>query len=485
MSEQSLDLNTVLAVDDAVTRSTGSAGFGVTAQGFLPKPFTRLLAEKIALARQLIDPDLDLSAGSVVRKLLEITALEDARTWAALASTYDNSFIATATGAALSTLGAELGLERPSECATGTVKLTLAGDLPDGVEELVLPRGSRLTTLGGHRVALDAAVSLTAALKSFDVPVVSFDPGVIGDLDPTLQDASGAAPQKIDRWEPLDAKLEDLRDAAARKSVAPEALVKIDHSLQLKGGQARWSDSRYRDLLLRAPYGLWSADALAVTVGLVPGVRHVLVRDGWGGLDLSNSVFGDFDFVERLFAADRDLANPYYVTVLVAPTDGAIWDGPGGLRSAVEEALRDVRPVGVFPAVEQAEQVYVTVQADVVTRGLPLPPGTKETVNSAPATLALKARLTERLRAVVDGLQLGEPVRTSRLLHALMSEPGVADVAHLRLVRSPQRLGRIGDGYRFRRFHPGPQVLGRDENLTLAADQIAVLVDAPERLVVR
>src|SRR2546430_13724333 len=62
----------------------------------------------------------------------------------------------------------------------------------------------------------------------------------------------------------------------------------------------------------------------------VPGVRQVTVRDGWGGLDLSQSIFGDFDFIERLFAAERDLASPYFATVLVAPTDAAIWSRPVG-----------------------------------------------------------------------------------------------------------------------------------------------------------
>ena len=46
MSDDSiLDLTDVLTVDDQVTRSTGSTSFGVTPAGFLPKPFTRLLAE--------------------------------------------------------------------------------------------------------------------------------------------------------------------------------------------------------------------------------------------------------------------------------------------------------------------------------------------------------------------------------------------------------------------------------------------------------
>jgi hypothetical protein len=484
----SLDFTDILAVDDAVTRSTGSASFGVTTAGFLPKPFARLLAEKIALARQLIDPDLDLSPGSVIRKVLEISALEDARTWSALGGHFDDCFVASATGRALSDLGAELGVPRPHLAATGTINLTLNGALPAGADSITLPRGSRLLTSGGHRVALASTVEMSPSLMTADVPVVSFDPGPIGNLDPTVDDGSGTFPQRIDRFEPADAKLAEMREADSLAGLGDEAsatgagLVKIKHTAALTGGELQWSDSTYRALLLHAPRGLWSVDAISLAVSLVPGVRQVAVRDGWGGLDLSQSIFGDFDFIERLFAAERDLATPYYVSVLVAPTEAAIWEGPGGLLDSVQSAIRDVRPVGVFPEVLEADQVFVTAQADVITSGLTLPTGTSEAVNASPAAVALKDRLIERLHGVVDALTLGEPVRCAGLSHALMSEPGIADVVHLRLVRSPRQLDRVGSTMD---FDATEQVLGQDENLNLTSDQIAVLVDRPDMLTVR
>lgn len=484
----SLDLTDVLAIDAAVTRSTGSAQFGVTASGYLPKPFTRLLAEKIALAQQVVDPDLDLSSGSVVRKLLEIASLEDARTWAALGAAYDDCFVTSATGRALSDLGAELGIARPFQCATGSVTLTVSGTVPPAVAPLTIPRGARLTTTGGHRVALASTVVVNVGTTSVTAPVVSMDPGPTGNLDPSVDDGSGGHPQRLDRWESADTKLVDLLEADAVAGLASDAsatgvgLVRIQHTAALTGGDVPWADAQYRDLLLRAPRGLWSVDAIAATVAMVPGVRQVAVRDGWGGLDLSQSIFGDFDFIERLFAAERDIASPFFVRVLVAPTDAAIWDGPAGLRTAVETAIRDVRPVGIFPEVVEADQVYVAVQADVVTRGLTLPTGSPDVVNANPAAVALKARLVERLHGVVDGLALGEPVRVAAVLHALMSEPGVADVVHLRLVRYPREVDRMGSTMD---VDDTPQVLGRDENLTLAGDQIAVLVDRPDLVVVR
>lgn len=487
MSE-SIDLTEILALDEEVMRSTGSASFGVTASGFLPKPFSRLLAEKLALGRALIDPDLDLSSGSIVRKILEVTSLEEARTWAALGATYDDSFLSTATGRALSELGAEVGIERPFECASGVVTLSLSGKLPLGHPQLVLPRGSRLLTMGGHRVALASTVIFTAATTTATVPVVSFDPGPDGNLDPTIDDGAGNLMQKIDRWEAADPSLAQLVEADAAAGLPPQAsaagtgLVRVNHSSALSGGNFRWADGPYRELLLRAPRGLWSVDSIASTVALVPGVRQVAVRDGWGGLDLSRSIFGDFDFIERMFAAERDLASPYYVRVLVAPTPAAIWSGIGGVRASVEAAIRDVRPVGIFPDVVEADQVYVAVSADILTRGLTLPTGTPAAVNAHPATRALKARLIARLHAAIDGLALADPVRNAVVLHALMGEPGVVDVANLRLVRFPRELDGVGASP----LGAGEsQLLGIDENLVLATDQIAVLVDRPDLLVAR
>jgi len=185
-SETSIDTADVLAVDAAVMRSTGSGQFGLTANGFVAKPFARLLAEKLALARSLFGDDMDLGSGSVIRKLLEVTALEDARTWAALSSMYDNSFVSTATGEALSRLGEELGLPRPHLEARGSLKVKLEAELPDEDSVLSIPRGARLLTPGGHHVATAETMELSAASPERDVSVVAFYPGPEHNLDPAV-----------------------------------------------------------------------------------------------------------------------------------------------------------------------------------------------------------------------------------------------------------------------------------------------------------
>ncbi len=468
-----IDTADVLAIDDAIARSTGAGQFGITEEGFVAKPFARLLAEKLALARALFGDEVDLSSGSAIRKLLEVTALEDARTWAALTTMYDNSFVSSAAGEALSRLGEELGLPRPYLEARGKVKLKLTGQLPKTITELEIPRGARMLTSGGHHVATDERAALSSTNAEREVAVMAFYPGPEHNLDPAQ------STEKIDRWNRIDPMLSTLRELEA---TAGSPRVVIEHTAALSGGELRWSDARYRQLLLRAPRSLWTVEALNVAVSLVPGVRQAQIRDGWGGLDIHQSIFGNFNFVERLFSSERDLGSPYYFTVLVAPTPGAIWEGPDGLRASVESAIEDLRPIGIFPRVEPADEVGVGIAADLVVSGLPLPSGSPRTVNDSEPAQALKARLIERVRRYVDGLRFGEPVRASEVVWAMMNEPGVADVLRLRFLKYPPGFDAVNfEGSSVsteaQEYQPG-------ENVRLQVNQIAVFVDDPSRLTI-
>jgi uncharacterized phage protein gp47/JayE len=470
-----LDLTTVLALDSTVTGSTGSPGFGVTVTGFVPKPFARLLAEKLALAKGLFGDDVDLLNGAVMRKLLELSALEDARTWAALGSMYDNLFAVSAVGDALSRIGDDLGIPRPYQQATGTIKLTLLPPLPAGVASLTIPMGSRLSTPGGHHVSTNVSVTLTPANPIQIVPVIAFYPGPSHNLDPNVVDGSGGHPQKIDRWNEADQLLQELVDAEA---AAGKHLIQIDHTAPLTGGGLQWPDLRYRQLLLQAPRSIWTVQAMQIALSLVPGVRQVQIFDGSGGLDINQSIFGNFNFIERVFTGDRDLGNPYYFTVLVAPTVHAIWDGPSGLLSQVQNTIEDLRPVGIFPSVVEAVQIGIGVQANLVVKGLPLPSGSSQTVNASAAAAALRQRIYTRLKRYIDELTFGEPVRASEVIWTIMNEPGVTDVQDLCLRRYPRDLNAmtfdqavVAGSY---------AALGCGENVELQSNQIPVFVDVDD-----
>jgi hypothetical protein len=472
MPDASVTQTDVLAIDASITATTGSPGFGVTSAGFVAKPFARLLAEKLALAQALFGDGVDLTSGSVIRTVLELAALEDARTWAALAAQFDNGYASTAVGPALDLIGSELGYPRPYLEASGTIALTLTGTLPSAYPTLSLPRGARLSTPGGHAVALDQSVTLGPTNKSANVAVVAFYPGPDGNLDPAIKAADGTFPEKIDRWNWNDDALAEL--AAAQQSAGATPLITIAHTAPLGGGQLQWPDERYRALLLGVPRSLWTVDAIRTAVALVPGVRQVLIRDGWGGLDLRQSIFGNFNFIERLFSSERDLGSPYYFTVLVAPTPAAIWAGPDGLYAAVSSAMEDLRPIGIFPNIQQATQIDVGVQADLVVRGIPLPSGTKAFINASQAAIDLKSRLLVRLQKYIDQLEMGEPVRVSEVVWAFMNEPGIADVQNVRLLQYPPGLA----GVSFASIpNDVPQTLGCGQNVTLQVDQIAVAVD--------
>jgi hypothetical protein len=469
----SLGTADVLAVDAAVLRATGSEGFGIMPQGFVPKSFARLLAEKLALARALFGDDLDLTSGSAIRKLLEVSALEDARTWAALGAMYDNAFVTSAIGEALSRLGEELGLPRPFLEARGMITITLQGSLPARMPQLTIPRGARLLTPGGHHAAIDELVTLSPASPERQVAVVAFFPGPDHNLDPSQPE------QRIDRWNTDHIALAEL--VAAREE-GQECDVVIQHSTPLLGGELQWPDVRYRDLLLRAPRSIWTSDAIQIAASFIPGVRQVLVRDAHGGLDINQSIFGNFNFVQRLFSSERDVGSPYYLSVLVAPTRSAIWEGLDGLRVSVESAVEDLRPISIFPKVELADEVGVGIAGEVVVGGVPLPAGSAETVNDSAVARTLKVRLLGRVRAYVEGLAFGEPVRAAEVIKALMNEPGVVDVRGLVLRAFPPL--RYGDEDFFIPTPTTPQSFFCGFNVNLQANEIAVFVDDPTDLII-
>ncbi|MBS0290805.1 MAG: hypothetical protein JSS07_12320 [Proteobacteria bacterium] len=453
-----------------LVRTTGDKGpYGLTEAGFVPKPYLQLLREGFAAASAVMGADVDLAPGSALRKILEVNAVELARTHALLAGVVDDLTVAGARGPALSRRGEELGVPRPFMRASGSVRLALT----ENVASLVIPRGTRLTSAAGNRHAfLLADVELGASGKTATAQVAAFFPGVTGNLDPT------AADQKLALWndgydpaEPGGDKLAALRAAAVAANKKLEEVVTIAHTTALTGGEQRWPDESYRELLLRLPRSVWTPEAIQAAVSLVPGVRQAIVRDQDGGLDIEQSIFGDFNFLERLFAAERDLFGKASFSVLVAPEDGAIWGGPGNLLEQVLEAIEELRPIGVLPDVRPAIRTGFKVRAKVSVRGLPLPSGSHAVVNQSPPAMAFKQRLVERMNSYVSALAIHETVRASKLEYQLMSDPNVVDVQNLEILQS----GTAIQGSE-------PVSLGEGVNLRVPADSMASLLDSADTL---
>jgi hypothetical protein len=467
----------IVALDALVASTQSGKPFGITASGFVPKPLARLLDEKVAAARALFGDNVDLTSGSVIRKLLELMSMEEARAWQHLGILYDSVFVARATGEALSMLGSELGIQRPHLRATGSVQISLTQDLPAGTTELVLDLGTRLLTPGGHDYFIAQRVVLSTSAKKADVAVKAFQPGPDSNLDPNLT-VGGAHPQQLDRFNPLDGRSDQVRQL---QSQAGAPVVKVDHKQPTTGGELFWNDEQYRDLLLAYPRNLWSADAIRIAVALVPGVRQVIVKDRFGGLDINQSIFGNFNFIERLFSEERSLGSPYYFTVLVAMDDGAIWDGAGQLRDRVATAVDAVRPVGIFPNIVEASDVGVGLQCNLTVEGVPIPAGTPSAINTSPEAIALKQRILNRIRRYVMSLGIGDQLRYSEVFWAVMEEPGVVDCKELKLRRYPPAIGSLNLSGA---VSAQPQVLDLDVDVTVSPTEVAVLVEDPSPITI-
>jgi hypothetical protein len=465
------------AIDASVLNSTGSGSYGLGDAGYVAKPYARLVAEGLSHARALMGQEIDAGPGSVIRKIIEMTAIEQARTYALLGQAVDDLTVPTARGSGLDRLGEELGLPRPFNAATGSVTIQLTGALSAGVTELLVPAGARMLTPGGHHAALTQSARLTAGSSTATLTADAFYPGPEHNFDPAQ------ASQKLSTWNPADEAVEQIAAEARRRgSGTPlEQVVSITHAQAFTGGDMRWSDERYRWLLLRAPRSLWTARAIELAASRVPGVREVKVIDRYGGLDVDMSIFGNFSFAERVFGSERDLVTPYLFTILVAPTAAAIWTGPDGLAAQISSMIEDLRPIGIFPEIREAQEIYVGLRANIVVRGLPLPSGDRASVNASSTAVAFKQRLIERCRAYVDRLAFGEPVSPAKLSWALMGEPGVVDVRNLHLVRYPQPPHLLD----FSAATPaGVQVLGCGDAVQPGSDQIAQFIDDPAMLTI-
>jgi hypothetical protein len=152
------------------------------------------------------------------------------------------------------------------------------------------------------------------------------------------------------------------------------------------------------------------------------------------------------------------------------------------VRLAVESAVEDVRPISIFPKVDLAAEVGVGIAADLVVRGLPLPSGTRETVNASATARTVKGRLLDRVRAYVEGLGFGEPVRAAEITRTLLGEPALVDVRNLQLRAFPPL--RFRDADFFSPTESAPEELGCGANVDLQASQIAVFVDDDSGLVI-
>jgi phage-related baseplate assembly protein len=420
------------------------AGFGVTASGFVRKEFDVILSESMARARELLGDDLDLSATSPVRKLLEVTAAEDAGLWRRLEDQYYSGFLSAAVGDDLDLLGEEVGVERGFLRAGGEVTITVTAPQPGRV--YTLPEGTVLLSAATPSAAYHttAPVTLRDTAPAVTVAVQAFEPG-----------PGGEAPAgTITAVDPEFTRL--------YLSIVPPTALTVTNPQDVTGGTLREDDERYRGRLLGFPRNIWTLESVRAAVLQVQGVVDVLLSDPLGGVDVSQSYFNVFQFDQRLFSGERRLGEPYFFDVVVAHEFARPWRTQGpvtGVFERVTAAVDRVRPVGIHPRIVEADHIEVGARAQVIVQ-----PGYD--------TQAIVAAFTERLAADVGALALGGDVLYSQVMRAFVEQPGVVDVQGLHLRRCPPAFGRITFGDIA--FQAEVVEAGAGENLVMGATEIAV-----------
>ncbi len=425
------------------------ADFGITDAGFTIKGLDVIILDSQARARAMF-PNVDLSDTSVLYKLLQVTAAEDAELWKRMEDLYYGNFVSTATGDNLDALGADLGRPRQSLFSQGQVTLTVNSPAPG--RQYVLPIGTVVITAAPvQSFATTDTVTLSAATTSATVAAQALTAGVAGDI----------AANSIVAVDPAFGQ--------AYLSLGPGATIQADNTLPFSGGTLMESDDDYRARLLALPRSIWTLESVRSAALNVAGVIDVLLSDPLGGVDVSQSYFNLCNFGQRPFSSDRRLGEPYFFDVVVAYAPTRSWRTPAataanpnpipGVYEQVTAAIDLVRPVGIHPTVIEADHIVVGVRATIV-------------VQRGQDSQALLAAIKAAIAANVGALKLGGAVLFSQVMRAFTEQPGVVDVQNMHLRRCPPAFGRITFGGVPFQQEVIEAAVG--ENLTLGPTEIAI-----------
>jgi uncharacterized phage protein gp47/JayE len=402
------------------------ANFGVTTDGFVLKPFDAILGDSIGRARGVFGADIDLTPTSPLRKILDLTASEDAALWQRLEELYYSAFASSAIGDELDLIGENVGLKRRNLHSRGRAKLTVASP-PKPDRRYTLPEGAVFVTTSapvGVTFHTTEPATLIGTTPLDDVELEAFDTGPSGDLvvNATLQ------------LDPVYALVYlQMQVPTTVIAVATEAFA---------GGRQDEPDEAFRARVLGLPRNIWTLDSVRAAALSVPGVVDVAISDPLGGVDVSQSYFNLFMYDQRVFSGERRLGEPYFFDVVVAHEFARPWrtETISGLASPVTgiyeqvlEAVERVRPVGIHPNIIQADHIEVGVRADVV-------------IDAGYDAEALRAAFKERLTGYIGELKLGGDVLFSQVMRAIVDQPGVVDVQNMHLRRCPAAFGRISFG---------------------------------------
>jgi uncharacterized phage protein gp47/JayE len=389
--------------------------YGINDEGFTIKGLDVILSQSFSRAQQMFRKngvDVDLTDTSVLRKILQVTAQEDAELWKHMEDLYYGNFVSTAVGQSLDRLGEDVDLVRRNLFTSGEVTLKLVNGVAG--RTYTLPSGTILQS-GGRKFSTKGQVSLSTTSAQAKVDAVCLKRG--GTDVPINQEFS------------VDPAYQQLYLALG------QATITGTNEAGFSGATASEDDETYRTRLLSLPRNLWTLDSITRAAREVDGVIDVLAFDSLGGVDVSQNLFNQFKFEQRPFGASRNIGEPYYFDLVIAHEASRPWTGSGGDPGVFEQvsaAVDRVRPVGIYPNVIEADHIRVGLQGTVVAQGVD--------------TVALLATIKQRLSLILSLPRLGGEVRYSQVMRSIAEQSGVVDVSNLHLRRYPPQFARFSFG---------------------------------------
>jgi uncharacterized phage protein gp47/JayE len=344
--------------------------------------FNSLVANAAAAVQGAASALLDLTAGSVLRAILEANASVALWLQWLIVQVLATTRLATSTGSDCDSFGADFGFLRlPATTASGQVTFSrftpsTAAFIPVGTAVATAPNTQSFTvTADPTNPAYSAAANgytLAAGVAAITVPVTASSQGRAGNVQP------GAI------------------------SVVSSALAGIDtvtNAAALAGGMDAESDAAFR-----ARFGGYLA-SLAKATELAIGAAISGVQQG----------------LSYVISENIDQAGNAQMGHFVVTVDDGSGDPPASLLSAVQAAVDAVRPVGTSFAVQGPIVTLANISLSVTT----LPGMSQQTV-----TVAVAAAI----ESYISGLGVGQNLNYTRLAQiSYAASPAITNVSALLL----------------------------------------------------
>ena len=357
--------------------------YGVTAEGFVPKPLTAIIADLEAEAIVQYGPDIDLTNTSPTKKFIEVIASEQSILWDALEETFGSAFLDFASGASLGYATSIIAFVRTAAIkATGQVTFT-------GTNGTIVPAGTSIQTSGSDPVIFTTDVAGTVAGGVIAVAATASVAGVDGNVS----------------------------SATITVLTSPiSGISSVTNASAFTGGTDTETDAAYRNRIKVSLSASGSATLDAIRAGVlqVSGVTSASIVEN----DTTAPVGGI-------------PAKAFEVTVL-GGTDNAVAQGifdekPAGIESFGAESgtAQDSAGNNYTIDFQRATEILIYVSA-TVTSDSTYPTDGDEQVETAVITYIGGTDADTNIHL---GLGIGDDVIFNEVISAILSIQGVTDVS--------------------------------------------------------